>query len=41
MTSAPPQSSSVLSTAYLTDLVTNTLDPGYAAATARRSAAAS
>ena len=38
MTSASPQSSSVLSTAYLTDLVTNTLDPGYAAAAARRSA---
>jgi uncharacterized protein YlxW (UPF0749 family) len=38
MTSAPPQSSSVLSTAYLSDLVTNTLDPGYAAAAARRSA---
>ena len=36
MTSAPPQSTRVLTTAYLTDLVTNTLDPGYAAATARR-----
>ena len=38
MTSAPAQSSRALSTAYLTDLVTNTLDPGYAAATARRRA---
>jgi hypothetical protein len=32
MTSAPSQSSRELTTAYLTDLVTNTLDPGYAAA---------
>jgi uncharacterized protein YlxW (UPF0749 family) len=36
MTSAPPRSPRALSTAYVTDLVTNTLDPGYAAATARR-----
>ena len=38
MTSAPSQSSRELTTAYLTDLVTNTLDPGYAAAAARRRA---
>jgi uncharacterized protein YlxW (UPF0749 family) len=37
MTTAPA-SSRALSTAYLTDLVTNTLDPGYAAAMARRAA---
>ena len=38
MTGAPGQSSRQPSTAYLTDLVTNTLDPGYAAAAARRRA---